>query len=144
MLPKLFSIGSFYLPTYGVMVALAFLAGLGITVKLARRKGLNSELVTNLAVYVALAGMLGAKILMIVFGWSGYMAHPAQIFSLDTLQAAGVFQGGLILALVTADPLHAQAGTAAAGHLGRLRSGTRAGSRHRESRLLRRRMLLGN
>jgi len=62
MLPKLISIGSFYLPTYGVMVALAFLAGLWITVKLARRSGLNPELITNLAVYVALAGMLGAKI----------------------------------------------------------------------------------
>jgi phosphatidylglycerol:prolipoprotein diacylglycerol transferase len=84
------------------MVALAFLAGLGITVKLARRKGLNAELVTNLAVYVALAGMLGAKILMILFDWRRYMASPSDIFSLATLQAAGVFQGGLILALVTA------------------------------------------
>jgi phosphatidylglycerol:prolipoprotein diacylglycerol transferase len=102
MLPKLISIGNYYLPTYGVMVALAFLAGLGITVKLARRSGLNAELVTNLAVYVALAGMLGAKILMILFDWNGYMANPRTIFSLTTLQAAGVFQGGLILALVTA------------------------------------------
>src|SRR5438105_4553791 len=84
------------------MVALAFLAGLAITVKLARRSGLNGELITNLAVYVAMAGMLGAKILMIVFGWKAYMANPREIFSLETLQAAGVFQGGLILALVTA------------------------------------------
>ena len=88
MLPKLISIGSFYLPTYGVMVALAFLAGLAITVKLARRSGLNAELVTNLAVYVALAGMLGAKILMIVFDWHRYMANPSDIFSLATLQAS--------------------------------------------------------
>ena len=102
MFPKLFSFGSFYLPTYGVMVALAFLAGLAITVKLARRSGLNAELMTNLAVYVALAGMLGAKLLMIVFDWNRYMANPGDIFSLPTLQAAGVFQGGLILALVTA------------------------------------------
>ena len=102
MFPKLFSIGSFYLPTYGVMVALAFLAGLWITVKLARRSGLNAELMTNLAVYVALAGMLGAKLLMIVFDWNHYIANPSDIFSLATLQAAGVFQGGLILALVTA------------------------------------------
>ena len=102
MLPKLISIGSFYLPTYGVMVALAFLAGLWVTVRLARRSGLSPELVTNLAVYVALAGMLGAKILMIVFDWNRYMSNPSDIFSMATLQAAGVFQGGLILALVTA------------------------------------------
>src|SRR5690349_2122338 len=84
------------------MVAVAFLLGLAITVKLARRSGLNSELITNLAVYVALAGMLGAKLLMIVFGWNRYIANPGEIFSLDTLQAAGVFQGGLILALLAA------------------------------------------
>src|SRR5437660_485094 len=84
------------------MVALAFLAGLAITVKLARRSGLNAELMTNLAVYVALAGMLEAKLLMIIFDWNRYMANPSDIFSVATLQAAGVFQGGLILALVTA------------------------------------------
>ena len=30
------------------------------------------------------------------------MSYPRQIFSLSTLQAAGVFQGGLVLAFVTA------------------------------------------
>ena len=46
--------------------------------------------------------MLGAKIAMIAFDWREYVAEPSRIFSLETLQAAGVFQGGLILALVTA------------------------------------------
>lgn len=97
MFPKLFQIGSFYLPTYGVLVALGFLAGLSVTVRLARKGGLDAEKITNLAVYVALAGLIGAKLLMIVFDWP-----EIQIFSLSTLQAAGVFQGGLILALITA------------------------------------------
>ena len=97
MLPKLFSFGSFYLPTYGVLVALGFLAGLTVTVRLARRNGLNSELITNLAVYVALAGLLGAKLLMIWFDWPN-----VQIFSLGFLQAAGVYQGGLVLAVAFA------------------------------------------
>ena len=97
MFPKLISTGSFYLPTYGVLVALAFLAGLTVTVRLARRSGLSAELITNLAVYCALAGLLGAKLLMIAFDWP-----DIKIFSLSTLQAAGVFQGGLVLAIVTA------------------------------------------
>ena len=97
LFPKLISIGSFYLPTYGVLVALGFLAGLSVTVRLARRVGLNGEAVTNLAVYCALAGLLGAKLLMIAFDWP-----DIQIFSLSTLQAAGVFQGGLALAFLTA------------------------------------------
>ena len=97
MLPKLISFGSFYLPTYGVLVAIAFLAGLYVTVKLARRAGINPELVTNLAVYCALAGLLGAKLLMFIFNWG-----QIKVFSLETLQAAGVYQGGLILAVLTA------------------------------------------
>jgi phosphatidylglycerol:prolipoprotein diacylglycerol transferase len=100
--PKLIEIGEFYLPTYGVLVAAGFLAGLAVTVKRARRSGYNTEIITNLAVYVALAGMLGAKIAMILFDWRDYAAQPGRIFSFETLQAAGVFQGGLILALLTA------------------------------------------
>lgn len=99
MYPKLIEIGDFYLPTYGVLVALGFLAGLAVTVRLARRTGLNPELVTNLTVYAALSGMLGAKLLMFAFDWQDYAANPSSIFSFATLQAAGVYQGGLILAI---------------------------------------------
>lgn len=102
MFPQLFQIGDFYLPTYGVLVALGFLAGLLVTTRLAKKRGYNPESITNLAVYVALSGMLGAKILMILFDWDQYMADPGRIFSFATLQAAGVFQGGLMLALITA------------------------------------------
>ena len=102
MFPKLIQIGSFYLPTYGVLVALGFLIGLTVTVRLARRSGLDSEKVTNLAVYCALAGLLGAKVLMLLFDWRIFLSDPRQIFSLSTLQAAGVFQGGLVLAFLTA------------------------------------------
>jgi phosphatidylglycerol:prolipoprotein diacylglycerol transferase len=100
LFPKLISIGSFFLPTYGVLVALGFLAGLWVAVRLARRNGLAAELVTNLAVYCALGGLLGAKILMIIFDWNDPQKPP--IFSLETLQAAGVWQGGLVLAIVVA------------------------------------------
>jgi phosphatidylglycerol:prolipoprotein diacylglycerol transferase len=102
MFPKLIETDSFFLPTYGVLVAIAFLMAIWVTVRLARRAGLNQEHVTNLAVYCALSGMLGAKLLMFVFDWQLYAANPSLIFSFGTLQAAGVYQGGLILALLVA------------------------------------------
>jgi phosphatidylglycerol---prolipoprotein diacylglyceryl transferase len=102
MLPKLIDAGSFYLPTYGVMVATAFLIAIWLTGKLARKVGLNSETVMNLAMYCALVGMLGAKLAMFAFDWRIYAADPSQIFTVETLQAAGVYQGGLLLALVFA------------------------------------------
>lgn len=102
MLPKLIDTGSFFLPTYGVLVAIAFLTAIWITSRLARTAGLSSERVTNLAIYCALAGMAGAKLFMFLFDWRLYWNDPGQIFTFSTLQAAGVYQGGLAIALLTA------------------------------------------
>ena len=99
MYPKLFTIGSFYLPTYGLLVALGFLAALFLALRLARRAGLDAEKVSNLAVYAALVGLLGAKLLMLVMDFGYYARHPDRIFSLETLLSAGVYYGGFLLAL---------------------------------------------
>jgi phosphatidylglycerol:prolipoprotein diacylglycerol transferase len=102
MLPYLFRIGSFSLPTYGVLVAIAFLTGLAVTTRLARRAGLPADKITNLAVYCALAGIVGAKLFMFLFAIGDYIRDPGQIFTMQTLQAAGVFHGGFLIALLFA------------------------------------------
>src|SRR5258708_6377819 len=102
MFPKLISYGGFFLPTYRVLVALAFLVGLLVNTRLARRAGLNRVLVVNLVVSCWLAGLLGAKFPMLVFDGDHFRANPADIFSFATLRAAGVYQGGLVLAIMTA------------------------------------------
>jgi len=102
MFPKLITIGQFFIPTYGTLVALGFLAGLWITVRLARKSKLPGEPIANLAIYCALAGLAGAKLFMILFDFQDYWNGTRKLFSLDTLQAAGVYQGGFLLAFVTA------------------------------------------
>jgi phosphatidylglycerol:prolipoprotein diacylglycerol transferase len=102
MLPKLIDTGGFFLPTYGVLVAIAFLVAIWLTGKLAVKAGLQPDKITNLAIYCALAGMAGAKLLMFAFDWRTYLLHPSEIFTLSTLQAAGVYQGGLLLAILVA------------------------------------------
>ena len=101
MFPHLITIGSFSLPSYGVLVALAFLVALALASKFAGQRGMSSEKVVNLGVYCALAGMAGAKLLMIALD-PEYREHPAEIFSLAVLQSAGIFFGGFIAALVFA------------------------------------------
>ena len=64
---------------------------------MARKSGYNPEIVTNLAIYCALAGLAGAKLLMFAFDWRYYWQKPSEMFSISTLQAAGVYQGGLAL-----------------------------------------------
>lgn len=102
MFPKLIEIGSFSLPMYGVLVALGFLAGLWLVSRLAKIAGLDRDKITNLAVYCALAGLAGAKLTMFLFDWDIYAKNPGELFSLSTLQSAGVYQGGLILAFIAA------------------------------------------
>src|SRR5436305_14745633 len=101
MFPYLIQIGSFSLPSYGILVALAFLTALGLASKLAKRRGLNSEKIVNLGVYCSLVGMLGAKLLMIALD-PEYRSHPASIFTWAFMQSAGIFFGGFILAFVFA------------------------------------------
>ena len=102
MFPKLVDLGAFFLPTYGVLVAIGFLAGLWIVRRLAARVPLNDDKITNLVIYCALSGLAGAKLFMFLFDWNAFMANPRDFLSLSTLQAAGVYQGGFLLALAFA------------------------------------------
>jgi phosphatidylglycerol---prolipoprotein diacylglyceryl transferase len=99
MYPELFHLS--FLHTYGVLVAVAFLAGLWVAARLGKREGLNPETLTNLVIYCALAAIGGAKLMMFIVD-PRYRQNPAEIFSMDTLRAAGVFYGGLIAALAMA------------------------------------------
>lgn len=100
MFPKLFQWGDLFIPTYGVLLAIAFLTALWLAGRLGRSVGLSTERIMDIGLIAALSGIAGAKLAMFLFDWDYYSAHPSQIFSLGTLQAAGVFQGGLILALI--------------------------------------------
>jgi phosphatidylglycerol:prolipoprotein diacylglycerol transferase len=101
MFPEVIHIGGFFLPTYGLLVAGAFLTALWITGRLALQSRLDQEAVLNLGIYCALAGIVGAKLLMIVLD-PAIRDNWHEIFSLSTLQAAGIFYGGFLAALAMA------------------------------------------
>ena len=100
MFPRLFHIGSFYLPTYGVLVATGVLLGLWISVRNSEKQGLNGDDAWNLGIFMVLAGIIGAKVLYVINDWSSNANNWREIFSLNTLQAGGVFSGGLLAALI--------------------------------------------
>ena len=102
MYPQLFHYGRFFLPTYGLLVATGVLIGMWISVRNAERIGLDGEKAWNLGILVVLCGIIGSKILYILNDWGEYSAHPSEIFSVSTLQAGGVFSGGLLAAFLAA------------------------------------------
>ncbi|MGH9407362.1 MAG: prolipoprotein diacylglyceryl transferase [Terriglobia bacterium] len=96
MHPILFRIGSFTLHTYGVLLALALLAGILVAVRLGRREGIDSGRVLDLSVWLIISGLIGAKIYMILTGWVNGPVALSGIFSIGTLEAGGGFYGGFI------------------------------------------------
>lgn len=98
MHPELIRIGSFALPTYGVLLASGFLAALFLLRKRAAKFGLPEDSISDLGIWILLAGLLGSKLLLVIVEWPRYVTS-ARAF-LELLRSAGVFYGGLIGALV--------------------------------------------
>ena len=99
MYPELFHIGDFPINTYGVLLALAFLAALLVAARLAERDGLPRERIYDLGLWMLLAALVGSKLLML---WTepGYRDNPLHLLSLDFLRSGGVFYGGFIAAVI--------------------------------------------
>jgi phosphatidylglycerol:prolipoprotein diacylglycerol transferase len=94
------TIPPFTLHTYGALLAIAFLAGLWIAHREAKRTGMDAARVTDMAVYVLIGGLIGARLLLLVIDWRHYLSDPRDALSL--LQSGGVFYGGLLGALPVA------------------------------------------
>jgi phosphatidylglycerol:prolipoprotein diacylglycerol transferase len=102
MYPELFHIGSFPVNTYGVLLALAFLAALFVAARLGARDGLPRERVFDLGLWMLLGGLVGSKLLLMV-AEPEYASDPWHLISLDFIRSGGVWYGGFLgglLALV--------------------------------------------
>jgi len=88
-----------FVPTYGVLFASAVVLAWAWFVRRARGLGLAEERLFNLTFFSLLAGIFGAKLLLIVVDWEQYLAHPAEI--LGTIRSAGVLIGGVAAGALT-------------------------------------------
>ncbi|MFH1574151.1 MAG: prolipoprotein diacylglyceryl transferase [Acidobacteriota bacterium] len=102
MHPKIFDLGPVTVHTYGLLLAAAFIAGIWLTSRNARKRNLDVDAIWNMGLIVIFAALVGAKALLFVSDYSYYAEHPGEIFSLSTLRSTGVFYGGLLLAIVAA------------------------------------------
>jgi phosphatidylglycerol---prolipoprotein diacylglyceryl transferase len=100
MHPILFQIGSWPVYSYGVLLALAYLAGLQLAVVRARRVGVDGARIMDLGIYLIIAALIGAKLMLIVVEWDYFRAQPRELLSLA--RTGGVFYGGFLAAFATA------------------------------------------
>jgi len=101
MYPEIFRIGDFPINTYGVLLALAFLAALLVAARLGARDGLPRERLFDLGLWLLLAAIVGSKVLLLAVE-PEYRAAPLRLLSLDFLRSGGVFYGGFLAAVLTA------------------------------------------
>jgi phosphatidylglycerol:prolipoprotein diacylglycerol transferase len=109
MHPILLQFGPFTLRTYGAMMALSFIVGLLLSAKLNRREGRGDDELLDLAVWIMLGAVVGARILYIVVEWPEFWgpdAPPelgARLLNFLAVWRGGlVYYGGLIGAFFTA------------------------------------------
>lgn len=87
--------GPFPLRTYGVTVALGFLAAILIARRLCEKSDINPDVIFDLAIYVLIGTIIGARLFYVVFyDWSYFISNPLRFFSV--WEGGLVFYGGLI------------------------------------------------
>ncbi len=100
MHPILFEFGNWPVYSYGVLLAAAYLAALQLAVVRARRQGLDGSKVMDLGIYLIIAALVGAKLMLVAVDFDYFVSRPGELLSL--VRAGGVFYGGLITAVAVA------------------------------------------
>jgi phosphatidylglycerol:prolipoprotein diacylglycerol transferase len=98
MFPELFTIGGFTIYSYGVMLGIAFLTALYLGYRKAKTVGIDPQVIVDTGIVILIGALVGAKLFYILGHLPEVMADPSWL--LHTLRVGGVFQGGLIVAVV--------------------------------------------
>ncbi len=99
-LPIVGDIGPLTVYTYGLLLATAYLLGLQLAMRRAKARGLDQARVLDLGIYIIISALVGAKLLLLITDFRSFASNPRAL--LDLARSAGVFYGGLILAVVVA------------------------------------------
>jgi phosphatidylglycerol:prolipoprotein diacylglycerol transferase len=99
-IPEFLGIGPLTIYTYGVLLAAAYLAGLQLAIVRGRRAGLDGGRLLDLGVYIVIAALIGAKLLLLFVNFDYFRNNPDEILVLA--RSGGVFYGGLITATLVA------------------------------------------
>lgn len=102
MYPKILDVGPVTIHTYGLLLAAAFIIGIWIASRNARKERINSDSIWNLGLIVIFAALLGSKLLLLLSDFHYYSENFREIFSLSTLRSSGIYYGSLLLALGSA------------------------------------------
>lgn len=97
--PIAFTIGSYPVRWYGLLIGLGLVIGVILAVRECERRGLNPDLLLDTVLWAVPAGIIGARLYYVLFEWQYFAQHPNEIIAI--WQGGLAIHGGLILGVGT-------------------------------------------
>jgi len=88
MLPVLFHVGPLTIYSYGLMAATGFIVATMLLTRRAEVEGEDPEIAMDLAFYIVVSALIGARILYVIIEYKSYIYHPLKVFM--------IWEGGLV------------------------------------------------
>ena len=100
--PILFHWGFLTVHWYGVLVVAGIIAGLLLVLRLAKQFNIKSDEVYDLAFYLIIFSLLGARLYAVLLEWPYYLKNPGEIIAVwhGGLAIHGAIIGGLLTLVV--------------------------------------------
>ena len=102
--PVIFEIGSLALRWYGLLIASAVLIGASLSQYLAKRRGVNPDLLGDLIIWLVVSAIPAARIYYVLFEWQQYSQHPEDIIAVwkGGIAIHGAIIGGTLATIIFA------------------------------------------
>ena len=97
--PKSFSVFGFEITFYGILIGIGVMAGILTAAGIAKRTGLDPDVIWDFAIYAVIFSVIGARIYYVVFDWQIYKDDLLSVFN---LRGGGLaIYGGVMAAFIT-------------------------------------------
>ncbi|MDJ0569506.1 MAG: prolipoprotein diacylglyceryl transferase [Pleurocapsa sp. MO_192.B19] len=102
--PIIFEIGPIVVRWYGLLIASAVLIGVTLSQSLAKRRGVNPDLLGDLAIWLVISAIPSARLYYVLFEWQEYVQRPGDIVAIwkGGLAIHGAIIGGTIATIIFA------------------------------------------
>ncbi len=102
--PIIFEVGPITIRWYGLLIASAVLIGVSLSQYLAKRRGVEPELLADLAIWLIVAAIPCARIYYVLFQWQEYAQRPEDIIAIwkGGIAIHGAIIGGTIATIIFA------------------------------------------
>lgn len=91
-------LGGVEVTSWGVMLVIAFIAGIWLAERRCQKYGVPRAIIPDLSLVLIVAGVVGGRLAYVIENFSSYAEHPGEIFKV--WEGGLIFYGGFILAIV--------------------------------------------